>query len=57
MKKADDKMVITCLKCGKMLMKCKGNCVLDVLCRQCGSMVRIVVEEEEITLKEIKDNL
>lgn len=54
--KADGKMVITCLKCGKILMKCKGNCVLDVPCGKCKCMVRVTVDEEEITLKEIKDN-
>lgn len=56
MNKMDDKMHISCLRCGRMLMKGKGYCVIDVTCSKCGCKIRATIEQAGIKLKEINES-
>lgn len=40
------KKYVGCPVCGKLLMKCIGQCNVDIVCSKCNNEISIFVDEE-----------
>ena len=42
-----DKKYVSCPVCGRLLMKCDGQCSVDITCGKCGSDIVAVVDNKQ----------
>ena len=47
-----DKRYVSCPVCGRHLMKCQGQCNIEVTCSKCNSDIVVVVDEERVMVLE-----
>ena len=52
-----NKRYVGCPVCGRILMKCQGNCDIEITCVKCNREIIAQMDEERlIILESIKDN-
>ena len=42
-----DKRYVSCPVCGRILMKCQGQCNIDITCGKCNREIVVLVDEEK----------
>jgi hypothetical protein len=47
-----DKRYVSCLVCGRHLMKCQGQCNIDITCGKCNRDIVVIVDEERVMVME-----
>lgn len=47
---------IHCSSCGRYLLKCRGNCEIEVSCRKCNRNIKAICSNDEVTLIELQSN-
>ena len=47
-----ERRYVSCPVCGRILMKCQGNCSIEITCGKCGSDILAIVDEEKISVLE-----
>ncbi|MGN0419067.1 MAG: hypothetical protein ACI4E4_01315 [Acetatifactor sp.] len=47
-----DKRFVSCPVCGKILMRCQGDCSIDITCGKCNQEIVVLVDEEKIMVLE-----
>ena len=43
-----DKRYVSCPVCGRHLMKCQGQCNIDITCGKCNREIVVIVDEERV---------
>ena len=43
-----DKRYVSCPVCGRHLMKCQGQCNIEVTCSKCNRDIVVLVDEERV---------
>ena len=43
-----DKRYVSCPVCGRILMKCQGQCNIDITCGKCNREIVVLVDEERV---------
>ena len=46
------KKYVNCPVCGKLLMKCIGQCNVDIICSKCNSNIAVFVDAEGFRIQE-----
>ena len=49
-----DKRFVSCPVCGRILMKCQGNCSIEITCGKCSSDIMVTVDEEKVSVQEYR---
>lgn len=52
MRERKDKRYVSCPVCGRHLMKCQGQCNIEVTCSKCNRDIVILVDEERVMVLE-----
>ena len=47
-----DKRYVSCPVCGRHLMKCQGQCNIEVTCSKCNRDIVLLVDEERVMVLE-----
>ena len=47
-----DKRYVSCPVCGRHLMKCQGQCNIEVICSKCNRDIVVLVDEERVMVLE-----
>lgn len=47
-----DKRYVSCPVCGRHLMKCQGQCNIEVTCNKCNRDIVVLVDEERVMVLE-----
>ena len=47
-----ERRFVSCPVCGRILMKCQGNCSVEIICGKCGSSIIAVVDENKVSVQE-----
>ena len=47
-----DKRYVSCPVCGRYLMKCQGQCNIEVTCSKCNRDIVVLVDEERVMVLE-----
>lgn len=47
-----DKRYVSCPVCGRHLMKCQGQCNIDITCEKCNKEIVVIVDEERVMVLE-----
>lgn len=47
-----DKRYVSCPVCGRHLMKCQGQCNIEVTCSKCNGDIVVLVDEERVMVLE-----
>ena len=47
-----DKRYVSCPVCGRLLMKCDGQCSVEITCVKCGSDIVAVVDNNRVMVLE-----
>ena len=47
-----DKRYVSCPVCGRHLMKCQGQCSIDITCGKCNREIVVIVDEERVMVLE-----
>lgn len=47
-----DKRYVSCPVCGRHLMKCQGQCSIDITCGKCNREIVVLVNEEIVMVLE-----
>lgn len=47
-----DKRYVSCPVCGRHLMKCQGQCNIDITCGKCNKEIVVIVDEERVMVLE-----
>ena len=47
-----DKRYVSCPVCGRHLMKCQGQCNIEVTCSKCKRDIVVLVDEERVMVLE-----
>lgn len=47
-----DKRYVSCPICGRVLMKCRGVCDIEVTCNKCRREIAVIIEEESVSVFE-----
>jgi len=47
-----DKRYVSCPVCGRLLMKCDGQCSVEITCVKCGRDIVALVENDRIMVLE-----
>lgn len=47
-----DKRYVSCPVCGRHLMKCQGQCSIDITCGKCNREIVVLVDEEIVMVLE-----
>ena len=47
-----DKRYVSCPVCGRILMKCQGQCNIDITCGKCNREIVVLVDEERVMVLE-----
>ena len=50
--KRKDKRYVSCPVCGRHLMKCQGQCNIEVTCSKCNRDIVVLVDEERVMVLE-----
>ena len=48
----NDKRYVSCPVCGRHLMKCQGQCNIEVTCSKCNRDIVVLVDEERVMVLE-----
>ena len=48
----EDKRYVSCPVCGRHLMKCQGQCNIEVTCSKCNRDIVVLVDEERVMVLE-----
>lgn len=46
------KKYVSCPVCGRLLMKCQGQCDIEIVCSKCNSEVAVFVNEKGFSILE-----
>ena len=49
-----ERRFVSCPVCGRILMKCQGNCSIEITCGKCGSDIMVTVDEEKVSVQEYR---
>lgn len=52
-----DKRYVSCPVCGRILMKCQGQCNIDITCGKCNREIVVLVDEERVMVLETDEVL
>ena len=52
-----DKRYVSCPVCGRHLMKCQGQCNIEVTCSKCNRDIVVLVDEERVMVLENRRGL
>ena len=47
-----EKRYVSCPVCGRHLMKCQGQCNIEVTCNKCNRDIVVLVDEERVMVME-----
>lgn len=47
-----DKRYMSCPVCGKILMKCQGQCNIEITCSKCNREIVALIDEERVMVLE-----
>lgn len=47
-----DKRFVSCPVCGRILMKCQGECSIDITCGKCNREIVVLVDAERVMVLE-----
>ncbi len=47
-----EKRFVSCPVCGKVLMKCQGECNIDITCAKCNREIVVLVDNERMMILE-----
>lgn len=47
-----DKRYVSCPVCGKILMKCQGQCNIEITCNKCNREIVAIIDEERVVVLE-----
>ena len=47
-----DKRYVSCPVCGKILMKCQGQCNVEITCSKCNREIVALIDEERVMMLE-----
>lgn len=47
-----DKRYVSCPVCGRILMKCQGQCNIEITCSKCNREIVALVDEERVMVLE-----
>ena len=47
-----ERRYVSCPVCGRILMKCQGNCSIEITCGKCSSDILAIVDDEKISVLE-----
>lgn len=47
-----EKRFVSCPVCGKILMKCQGECNIDITCAKCNKDIVVLVDDERTMILE-----
>ena len=47
-----DKRYVSCPLCGKILMKCQGQCNVEISCSKCNREIVALIDEERVMVLE-----
>ena len=47
-----DKRYVSCPVCGKILMKCQGQCNAEITCSKCNREIVALIDEERVMVLE-----
>lgn len=47
-----DKRFVSCPVCGRILMKCQGECNIDITCGKCNREIEVLVDSERVVVFE-----
>ena len=47
-----DKRYVSCPVCGKILMKCQGQCNIEITCSKCNREIVALIDEERVMVLE-----
>ena len=47
-----DKRYVSCPVCGKILMKCQGQCNVEITCSKCNREIVALIDEERVMVLE-----
>lgn len=47
-----DKRFVSCPVCGRILMKCQGECNIDITCGKCNREIVVLVDSERVMVLE-----
>ena len=47
-----DKRYVSCPVCGKLLMKCQGQCNVEITCSKCNREIVALIDEERVMVLE-----
>lgn len=47
-----DKRYVSCPVCDRILMKCQGQCNIDITCGKCNREIVVLVDEERVMVLE-----
>ena len=47
-----DKRYVSCPVCGKILMKCQGQCNVEITCSKCNRDIVALIDEERVMVLE-----
>lgn len=47
-----EKRYVSCPVCGRHLMKCQGQCNIEVTCNKCNRDIVVLVDEEKVMVLE-----
>ena len=49
-----ERRFVSCPVCGRILMKCQGNCSIEITCGKCSSDIMVTVDEEKVSVQEYR---
>ena len=49
-----ERRFVSCPVCGRILMKCQGNCSIEITCGKCSSDIMVMVDEERVSVQEYR---
>ena len=52
-----DKRFVSCPVCGRILMKCQGDCNIEVTCGKCNREIVVIVDNERVMVLENRRNV
>lgn len=52
-----EKRYVSCPVCGRHLMKCQGQCNIEVTCNKCNRDIVVLVDEEKVMVLENRRGL
>lgn len=47
-----DKRYVSCPVCGRILMKCQGQCNIEITCGKCNKEIVAIIDEERVMVLE-----